>query len=292
MFAWDAVDSCEGYRIYRALTAQSAGVLRASKSSTGYIDEADTTAYVYWVTSYKGALESPPSNTVSTRDSITDPNNVPPQWRRDTMAVSLNEGDSATLVIKDSCVAFRAGATLSFSLPDSAEQGVIIADSLYRFTAGNRDSGVYFERIIADDGRQQDTAVVKITVSAVSFTLSVSPQPVNGTITLDPLAASYRWGDTITVTANASAGYIFDAWSDTALLGDQSVVQIILKANASFSATFKRITTVNLTPGISLNEKIVEFSVPAQRPALLVPAEGLYDQGTLGVEGKMDVLLE
>lgn len=65
-------------------------------------------------------------------------------------------------------------------------------------------------------------------------------------------------------------------------------MQISLKANA----TFKRVAVVKLTPGISLNEKIVEFSAPAQRPAQLIPAEGLYEQGTIGVEGTAHILLE
>jgi hypothetical protein len=286
---WSAVDSIDGYRIYREIKADGSGQRLSSQTKTGYIDERKTGVDYYWVTTYKGNLESSPSNVVFTGDTATAVKNLAPQWARDTFSLALNEGANATLDLKGSSFDPDRSDTLRFSL-DSASAGVIDGDTLLRYSAGNRSAGLYTAMIIASDGKLADTAMVKIIVNPVVCTLTITPA-VNGAITSIPTAGALRWGDSVVVTAVANSGYTFSAWSGVGLT-NESVIRIILTTNQTLSAQFVKVNAVVLQPGASLSARIKDVSPSAMRPVEIAPQAGLYDEGTIGIEGEVRVLVE
>ena len=95
---------------------------------------------------------------------------------------------------------------------------------------------------------------------AASYTLTVDPNTVNGTIDADP-KGSVQAGTNVTLTANPADGYVLDAWSvkDEAGADAATVVNNTFSMpakNVTVSATFKSATAVDFTTIAELKAKI------------------------------------
>lgn len=55
-------------------------------------------------------------------------------------------------------------------------------------------------------------AMILVTCTVATFKITISPEPENGSITLDPATGPYDSDTTVTVTAVPDTGYIFDSW--------------------------------------------------------------------------------
>lgn len=95
---------------------------------------------------------------------------------------------------------------------------------------------------------------------AASYTLTVDPNTVNGTIDADP-EGSVQAGTNVTLTATPDDGYVLDAWSvkDEAGADAATVVNNTFSMpakNVTVSATFKSATAVDFTTIAELKAKI------------------------------------
>ncbi len=95
---------------------------------------------------------------------------------------------------------------------------------------------------------------------AASYTLTVDPNTVNGTIDADP-KGSVQAGTNVTLTATPADGYVLDAWSvkDEAGADAATVVNNTFSMpakNVTVSATFKSATAVDFTSIAELKAKI------------------------------------
>ena len=95
---------------------------------------------------------------------------------------------------------------------------------------------------------------------AASYTLTVDPNTVNGTIDADP-KGSVQAGTNVTLTATPADGYVLDAWSvkDEAGADAATVVNNTFSMpakNVTVSATFKSATAVDFTTIAELKAKI------------------------------------
>jgi hypothetical protein len=79
-------------------------------------------------------------------------------------------------------------------------------------------------------------SVTAVFVQRFSLTTAVSPSG-GGTVGLNPPGGIYDSGTSVTVTANASAGYVFHQWTGD-LSGSANPAQITMNANRSVTANF------------------------------------------------------
>lgn len=94
--------------------------------------------------------------------------------------------------------------------------------------------------------------------------------PVNGTITLSPAGGTYDSGASVTVTAKASTGYSFSAWTG-ASTATTSPVTIVMTKDMTIGANFSSSTK----PKYKLT-----VTAPTNGTITLSPAGGTYDSGT------------
>lgn len=103
------------------------------------------------------------------------------------------------------------------------------------------------------------------------YTLTVT-SPTNGTIALSPAGGTYDSGASVTVTATASTGYVFSAWTG-ASTSTTSPVTIVMNDAKTIGATFTSSTKPK--PKYTLT-----VTTPANGTIALNPAGGTYDSGT------------
>ena len=99
------------------------------------------------------------------------------------------------------------------------------ADAGWTFGAFSGDSTT---GSITIDGNKSVTA----TFTQNEYTLTIS-KVGNGTVAASPEQATYHYGDVVTLTATADAGWTFGAWT-----GDSTTGSITIDANKSVTATF------------------------------------------------------
>jgi uncharacterized repeat protein (TIGR02543 family) len=103
------------------------------------------------------------------------------------------------------------------------------------------------------------------------YTLTVTT-PTNGTIALSPSGGTYDSGASVTVTATASNGYSFSAWTG-ASTSTTSPVTIVMTGDKTIGATFAS----NSTPKPKYK---LTVTTPSNGSITLSPAGGTYDSGT------------
>ncbi|MBI5555038.1 MAG: fibronectin type III domain-containing protein, partial [Elusimicrobia bacterium] len=86
--------------------------------------------------------------------------------------------------------------------------------------------------------------------SALSYTLTINPA-TGGVVTKNPDKASYSYGEQVTLTATANAGYTFFGWSGN-LSGTANPVTLTMDANKNITPIFNQLQyslTLNATNG-------------------------------------------
>ncbi|NLW32410.1 MAG: hypothetical protein GXY77_13245, partial [Fibrobacter sp.] len=136
-----------------------------------------------------------------------------------------------------------------------------------------------------------DDALFHINVIARYCTLSVSSE--NGKILVAPLKDSYRLGDRITLNADPDSGYEFFEWYGD-ISGSDSEIELIIDSSMSVSARFWPQASTECYPIENgyLNSTIKEVSAGAQRPKLLCPKSGFYENGTVKISGKVRFVIQ
>jgi len=99
--------------------------------------------------------------------------------------------------------------------------------------------------VVASYGGVQDEVVVSFLGSYLLTTNTVG----EGAISRDPDQSGYRYGDVVTLTATADAGWTFDAWSGDAS-GTGISTTVTITGNMSVTATF---TQANYTLTVNLD---------------------------------------
>ncbi len=98
----------------------------------------------------------------------TSTGNHAPEWLHDTMHGRISEGETYSLNLSDSCID-QDGDTITFSLLSNVRlYGDTIIGSIYQFTSGFDDSGVYSVIIQASDGEKTANATLELTVLNVN----------------------------------------------------------------------------------------------------------------------------
>ena len=125
-----------------------------------------------------------------------------------------------------------------------------------------------------------------------SFTcILTTNNPSAGMVQVEPDIDRYQVGDTITITALPEIGFVFSSWSDDTTNHSNPRIIVIgkdIRITATFAAS-EAIETITLSPGESINERIRQLSGTAIPGALLVPTPGLYEEGTIEFEGRIDI---
>lgn len=84
--------------------------------------------------------------------------------------------------------------------------------------------------------------------TATTYTLTVDTVG-NGSVTKDPDKTGYDSGETVTLTATAASGYVFDSWSGD-LSGTANPASLMMSSNKIVTATFTEATSPTLTVNI------------------------------------------
>lgn len=70
------------------------------------------------------------------------------------------------------------------------------------------------------------------------YTLTVSIDPLaKGSVSIDPVKTIYHYGDTVTLTPNATAGWSFSSWGGNASCNDNPLIMTI-DGNTIITANF------------------------------------------------------
>ncbi len=119
------------------------------------------------------------------------------------------------------------------------------ANAGYSFDQWSGDaSGTSSSVTVTMDGNQSVTA----NYNQLQHTLAVVNNPTGGgTVTKDPDKSNYNYGEEVTLTVTANAGYSFDQWSDDAS-GTGSSVTVIMNGNKSVTANYNQLQyTLNIS---------------------------------------------
>jgi hypothetical protein len=216
--------------------------------------------------------------------------NIPPSWVTDTIPATVAEGDSVEVELLDKCGDTDGPQALTFTLI-TVEPRAALEQSTLTFRAGRLDSGVYVLGLVADDGKDTDTASVEVTVAASYHAVSIAA--INGTIELVPQAIRYRWGDTVSVSATPADGYVFDGWGGD-LHGSNASSEMVVIRDMSVTARFVDESVAQcreLTPGESINATMRQIAQSAEGKGTICLRPGSYDGNTVTVIGYPRVLI-
>jgi hypothetical protein len=203
---------------------------------------------------------------------------------------TVSEGDSIEVRV-DSLYTIAANDTASLKTLSNMKQASFRGDSLFIFKAGAKDSGSYWIPVVLATKSGKDTAFFEVMVSSRYCTLTL--QADSGSVTAKPSAPSYRWGDTVSLTAVPKKGFLFVSWQGDAV-GNDTLIKVIINKNMTIKAHFianSSTECMQLTGG-SLNKAIRDASLGSQRPKSICPEEGTYDLGTIKIWGKVRFSLE
>jgi len=91
-----------------------------------------------------------------------------------------------------------------------------------------------------------------------SFSLLTIVDSAKGSVSISPVQPNYSSGDTVTLTANALPGFIFNSWSGDAL-GTGSSISFTMDSNKSVTANFSQDTGDTDGDGLSNYQEIVTY---------------------------------
>ncbi len=211
-------------------------------------------------------------------------------WFSDTLTLRLKGGEAATIRLEDS-VFNPSHAPLSFSYT-GGDARIALQAGLFRFTAGNRDSGEFYARVSMRQGDWVSQVTLHVKVEPLLFNLRIDA--LNGSVAVLPSRAAFYLGDTVTLTATPNTGYAFSGWSG-ALTGTLNPQKWVVTGNANVTAIFT-LTTVSpcteVVSGESLQAKLNQAYAAPSRPQILCPAaSGRFNGNAIQVLGKVQLQL-
>ncbi|GEM_PF-1499529 len=137
------------------------------------------------------------------------------------------------------------------------------ADTGYSFSAWSGDASgtAATTTVMMNDDRS-----VTANFTANTYTLSVASE--NGSVALSPDQASYTYGEVVTLTAVADAGYRFSAWSGDAS-GTAASTTVTMNADKSVAATFER-ESDDQDPPVLLSSSPAANAIQAPRNSIVL----------------------
>ncbi len=173
-----------------------------------------------------------------------------------TLSTSVDPSGSGSISLSPSDGTYDEGTLVTVTANPS---------SGYEFDHWNGDgTGSTTSIDITMDSDKTVTAHFTEIVERYTLTTSVDPSG-GGTVSLSPSGGTYDEGTTVTVTASASSGYVFDHWSGDAG-GSSTSIDVTMNNDKSIVAHF---TAVNQPPSVSLAS----------------PTDGSIVNGTVTVSG-------
>jgi uncharacterized repeat protein (TIGR02543 family) len=182
---------------------------------------------------------------------------------------------------------------LTFAVVDAPAGVHIDHDTMLVIDAGARSGGLLEFSLTADDGDTSVTLPARVTISETTYSLTLDTSSTGGSVVLSPSRATWRWGDSLTLTARPDEGYRFDSWSGDTSTAD-TVLTVVMTDDMSLTASFSLIPGAcqPVAAGTSLNAAIKQASGAETKPQWLCPAEGKYESGTVEVWGTVKVAIE
>ncbi len=227
------------------------------------------------------------SDTAVTKITVLQGNRAP-EFTKSSVQYSTAEGKTLTVNLADSC-SDPDGDQITYKATESDSRLTVTASGEMTVEAGVRDAGTVVFGIEATDGTLSDTMNVIVTIDETYCTVTFSAQ--NGSITPSPTAQNnrYRLGDEIEVTAQAADGYKFDKWTND-LSGSSNPKTAEITGDMTISAKFVSFGVTecqSVALNTSLNAKI--RTVSAQGQGTICPAPGKYENGTVEIQGKIQI---
>ena len=211
-------------------------------------------------------------------------------WNQGNYEDSVHESDSLVINL-ESLYTNESGEKVTFSALEYNDRCYFSGDSQFVFKSFKGDSGTYTIPVSIKGDHDEDDALFHINVIAKYCTLSVSSE--NGKITVNPKKEFYRPGEKVSLTADPDSGYEFFEWYGD-ISGSDSEIELIIDSSMSVSARFWPQASTECYPIENgyLNSTIKEVSAGAQRPKLLCPEPGLYENGTVKISGKVRFVIQ
>jgi uncharacterized repeat protein (TIGR02543 family) len=155
-----------------------------------------------------------------------------------------------------------------------------VADNGYQFVSWSGDlSGSSNPATLVMDSSKSVTAVFASNVHTLTVAAS------GGTVAKSPDKASYEYGESVTLTASADAGYSFTGWSGAAS-GTNSSVTIIMDGDKSVTASFAAISyTLSIAAAngsVVANPQKASYSYGESVSLQAVPGTGYHFTGWSG----------
>lgn len=282
------IDPDQGDSLLFSLTGDSSSVSMTDSLLIIAPGTQDTGEHVFYVWASDG--DTATDLVVLLAVALTMPSNGTPQWVGDTLRAEITEGDTLLLRLDSLCIDPDSGDTVRFALTEQSGP-IAMRDSVIVLMSGARDSGLCTVTVTASDGRDSSSAVLLLRITPNWLVLNTTAG--NGSITALPSAERYRWGDTVTLISTPTPPYETAGWTgDTTAAGD--TLTLVLFDDMSVTAVFQLPSgaCMPLSPGASLNEAIRVASGAADKPKLLCPQPGFYDQQTIRSYGTIRITIE
>ncbi|MEO0224852.1 MAG: Ig-like domain-containing protein, partial [candidate division WOR-3 bacterium] len=140
-------------------------------------------------------------------------------------------------------------------------------------------NGTHTIRVVAYD-TSNNQAQTQITVNVNNPTTTTYPLTVDinpsgaGSVSLNPSGGVYVAGTTVTVLAQANAGWVFSGWSGD-LSGSQNPASVVMNSSKTVIANF-----VSEQVGISTYSLVVNINPEGAGSVILTPPGGVYIAGS------------
>ncbi len=212
-------------------------------------------------------------------------------WIQGSFTDSLFEGDSITINLKNRFIK-PAAQTVTLAIKQPSQRVSLTGDSLLTFKAAAYDSGTYQIPLSLSSTTETDSTLFNFKVIAKYCSLTVTSD--TGSVTATPQKTVYRFGDTISLAATPNTGFEFSSWSG-GIAGFVTPYKFRIIRHTLVHAHFIPVGTVSdctpIQPNSSLNASIRAAST-GTRPKTLCPQPGLYENGTIKINGKIKIVIK